>query len=46
MNVRHVPADHRRREQLAEVPVVSATASRARLADVGRVREDHQPLWR
>jgi len=44
MNVRHVqpitgPA------QLAEVPVVNRAGNVVRLADLGTVSEDHQPVW-
>jgi CzcA family heavy metal efflux pump len=44
MNVRHVqpitgPA------QLAQVPVVNRSGNVVRLADLGTVSEDHQPVW-
>jgi CzcA family heavy metal efflux pump len=44
MNVRHVQPIVGPR-QLAEVPVMNRTGDLVRLADLGTVREDHQPVW-
>jgi CzcA family heavy metal efflux pump len=44
LNVRNVQAIERP-EQLAQVPVVKRGGRTLRLADMGRVLEDHMPLW-
>src|SRR3712207_2698238 len=44
LNIRHVQAIVKP-EELAQVPVAERDGRTLRLADVGRVVEDHMPLW-
>ena len=44
LNIRNVQAIEDP-EQLAQVPVVERDGRTLRLADMGRVLEDHIPLW-